>query len=185
MSPTTDRIRDLVAPIVAELELSVYDIEHTGGVLRISLFRPGGVDLGSITEATRRISAELDAADPIPTRYTLEVSSPGLERTLRTAEHFSGAVGESVKIKVRKDVEGERRVEGELVGVDESHITLREAGGEPVRVALADIERARTHVDWSPPPKPGGPRKGGSSPKKRPVPDTGTTSPNQQSEATS
>ena len=157
MSTTTERVRAIVEPLVHELGASIYDVEHSGGVLRISLQRDDGLDMGLITEATRRISAQLDAADPLPERYTLEVSIPGLERALRTPEHFAGAVGEQVKIKVRPGLEGDRRVDGEVVAADGESVTVRTGEGDERRVALGDIERARTHVDWTPPPKPGSP----------------------------
>ena len=176
MSTTVERVRELVEPLVAELGASVYDVEHTGGVLRILLQRDEGLDMSVITRATRAISAELDAADPLPGSYTLEVSSPGLERPLRTLEHYRGAVGEQVKLKLRAGVQGDRRVEGELVAVGEQDLTLRTDQGEQL-VPVADVERARTHLEWEPPAKPGAP---GSKKKQRP-----TGSSTQQSEATS
>jgi len=106
----TDRvttIRDELTPIVESLDLSVYDITLTGGdrpTLAVLLDRAGsehGVDLDALETATRTISAALDAMDPVHGRYLLEVSSPGLERPLRTAAHFAGAVGEIVTCKTR------------------------------------------------------------------------------------
>jgi len=167
---TTERVRELIEPLVRDLGASIYDVEHSSGVLRISLQRAEGLDMGVLTEATRRISAELDVADPLPGRYTLEVSSPGLERPLRTAEHFAGAVGEQVKVKTRPGVEGDRRVDGELVAAEADSVTVRTADGVERRLALRDIERARTHVDWTPPPKPGSPGSRGKAPKKTPTP---------------
>ena len=83
-----ERVRSSVAPLLADLGLEIYDIEHGGGVLRISVDKPGGVDLDAIALATRIVSRQLDHDDPIPGRYTLEVTSPGIERPLRTPEHF-------------------------------------------------------------------------------------------------
>lgn len=157
MSTTIDRVRELVEPIVRDLDATLYDVELSGGVLRISLERDAGLDMAVLTEATRRISAELDRDDPLPGRYTLEVSSPGLERPLRTETHFAGAVGELVKVKTRPGVEGDRRVEGELIDVADGVITVRNAHGEERRLALDEVERATTHVDWAPAPKPGKP----------------------------
>ena len=185
MSTTTERVRQLVEPLVADLGATVYDVEHSGGVLRILLQRAEGLDMSVLTRATRAISAELDAADPLPGSYTLEVSSPGLERPLRTPEHYRGAVGEQVKLKLRAGVEGDRRLEGELVAVSEQDVTVRTDQGER-SVALSDVDRARTHVEWAPPPKPGAP--GSSSKKKQQQSPSGSSTPPSsipQSEATS
>lgn len=166
MSTTTERVRQLVEPLVADLGATVYDVEHTGGTLRILLQRDEGLDMSVLTTATRAISAELDAADPLPGSYTLEVSSPGLERPLRTVEHYRGAVGEQVRLKLRAGVDGDRRVEGELVSASDSDVTVRTDEGDRT-VSVADVERARTHVEWAPPPKPGAPGGSSKSPSKQ------------------
>ncbi len=75
----------------------LYDVEHAGSLLRILVDRPGGVDLDLLAQVTRELSSALDAADPLPGRYTLEVSSPGLERPLRRPEHFDAAIGATIR----------------------------------------------------------------------------------------
>lgn len=151
-----DRIRDAVLPIVGDLDAELYDLELSGSSLRITLDRPGGISLDTIAEATRQVSAELDLIDPIDGRYTLEVSSPGLERTLRTAAHWRRAVGELVKVKLRVEVEGQRRFEGIVSDADETSCTLTvENRGEPLVIDLDTIERGRTCFEWGPSPKPG------------------------------
>ena len=90
------------------------------GVLLVTVDRDGGVDLEALTEANRAVSVVLDELDPIPGRYTLEVSSPGVERTLRTPAHFVKAVGEQVTVKTRPQVPGERRLRGVLAAADET-----------------------------------------------------------------
>src|SRR4051812_16484976 len=77
---TTERVRLLVAPLAQDLGLEIYDIEYSGGVVRVTVDRPGGVDIGQIGTLTRALSRALDEEDPLPGEYTLEVSSPGLER---------------------------------------------------------------------------------------------------------
>jgi ribosome maturation factor RimP len=156
VTTTAQRITDLVAPIAEELGTGVYDVEHAGGAVRIWLQRSDGLDLALITEATRRISAALDAMDLLPGPYTLEVSSPGLERTLRTPAHFAGAVGEQVKLKLRAGLEGDRRIEGELLAATGDSVTVRTSDGDERTVAITELDRARTHIDWAPTPKPGG-----------------------------
>lgn len=173
---TTARVRLLVEPLVTEAGASLYDIEHSGGVLRITVQRDGGVDIGTIGTLTRQISHLLDDEDPLPGAYTLEVSSPGLERSLRTPEHFAGAVGSLVSLKTRPGIEGDRRVKGVLLGVADGLATIAPSDAAPgtTRVlAIADIERARTVFEWGPTPKPGtgskpgAPAKSSSSAKKK------------------
>ncbi len=88
----SENVIDLVAPIVADLKLDLYDLEFNGGILKSpSTPRPdsdGGVTLDQLALVTRLVRRDLDHHDPIPGHYTLEVTSPGLERTLRTATHF-------------------------------------------------------------------------------------------------
>jgi ribosome maturation factor RimP len=168
MSAQAERLGVLIAPVLAELELSLYDLEFSGGNLRVLIDRPGGIDLGAITQATRGISNLLDEADIISSAYTLEVSSPGLERNLRTPQHFAGAIGREVKIKTRPAVEGERRVDGTLVASDETTCEVRFTDGTSRILNLSDIERARTHFVGDAAPKPGkGSRPGSSSKSKK------------------
>lgn len=158
MSVLVDRIGGLVAPVLTDLGLSLYDLEFTGGHLRVVVDRPGGIDLQGIAEATRIISRELDHADPIPGRYQLEVTSPGLERSLRTPAHFEGAIGSTVKIRTHPHVEGERRAEGVLTVADGDGITIlavTEGGIAERHLAYGDIERAKTVFVWEAAPKPG------------------------------
>ena len=82
------------------------------------------IDIDAIAEATRIVSRELDVHDPIPSRYTLEVSSPGLERPLRTPAHFLRAVGQQVAVRTNPGVEGDRRVTGLLTTADDTGIVV-------------------------------------------------------------
>lgn len=152
-----DRLHDIVDPICAALDLELVDLDYAGGVVRVTIDRPGGVDMEAIAQATRSVSRAFDEHDPIAGRFTLEVSSPGLERTLRTPAHFQRAVGSTVRVKTRPGVEGERRVDGVLAAADDEGCTVvlaAPASGER-RVRYDDIERARTVFEWGPAPKPG------------------------------
>jgi len=154
-----DRVRDLAAPIAADLGVELVDVEHVGGIVRVTIDRDGGPDIEVISQVTRGLSRALDSADPVPGRYTLEVSSPGLERPLRTPAHFRRAVGSDVTIKTRASVEGERRLQGLLAGADDDHITVRDPDTSAERTLRYDeIEKARTVFAWGPGPKPGGDR---------------------------
>jgi len=154
-----DRVRALVEPIASDLDLDLYDVERRGGTIRVTLDTPAGSDAGitldDLSLATRLISRELDHEDPIPGRYTLEVTSPGLERALRTPDHFQREVGKQVLLRLRDVVSGERRIEGTLASADGDAATVRLASGDEQTVAYATIDTARTVVDWTPKPKPG------------------------------
>src|SRR5262249_3901172 len=152
-----ERVRAAVSPLLSDLGLEIYDVEHAGGTLRITVDREGGVDLDTIALATRIVSRELDHADPIPGRYTLEVTSPGLERTLRTPAHFERAIGSVVNVRTHPDVEGDRRVRGELAAAGPHGITVTQEGGHERHLRYDEIERARTVFEWGPTPRPARP----------------------------
>jgi ribosome maturation factor RimP len=155
------RVRAVVAPIASDLGLDLYDVEQRGGTLRITLDTPAGSDVGvtldTIALASRLMSKALDQDDPIPSRYTLEVTSPGIERSLRVPAHFQREVGKVVAIRLSNVINEQRRVQGELVAADDDGVTVRTAEGEQ-RVAYADIDRARTVFEWGGQPKPGAKR---------------------------
>lgn len=154
-----DRVHDIVAPLCTDAGVELFDLQHNGGVLRVSIDREGGVDMEVIRALTKAVSRALDEADPIATRYTLEVSSPGLERTLRTPVHFRWAVDQIVKIKTRPEVDGDRRLQGLLVVADDDGIEIEDQeSGETRRLAYDDIDKARTVFEWGPAPKPGSPQ---------------------------
>lgn len=148
MDPAS-RVRELVGPVLAAEGLELFDAELAGGALRIFVDRPGGVDLDTISAVSATVSRVLDEHDPVPGRYTLEVSSPGLERALRRPEHFERFVGATVSVKTRPHVAGERRLQGTLEAADADGVVV--AGR---RLAYPDIERARTVFEWGAAPKP-------------------------------
>ena len=85
----SDRVRAVIEPVVAAQDLELFDLEQAGPVLRVIVDRAGGVDMEAIAATTRALSRALDEHDPIAGQYTLEVSSPGLERPLRTPAHWA------------------------------------------------------------------------------------------------
>lgn len=162
MGPT-ETVRDLAEPVCAADGVELVDVELGGGVLTVTVDREGGLDLDTISGLTRRISRLLDDDDPVPGRYTLEVSTPGLERKLRTPEHFRRAVGELVTVRTVAGTEAGRRLRGPLVAADDDTITIGpDPGGSggpdaPDRTVRHDqVERARTVFEWGPTPTPGG-----------------------------
>ena len=161
-TPLVQRVRAIVDPIASDLSLDVYDVEQRGATLRVTLdTRPGeagSIDLEQLSLATRLISRELDHADPVPGRYTLEVTSPGVERSLRTPAHFQREIGKTVSIRLANVDAEHRRLEGVLVAADDTTATIRvdEASAPVDRVLdLSTIDRARTVFEWGPQPKPG------------------------------
>jgi ribosome maturation factor RimP len=151
---TSERIAELVEPILHDRGHELYDVELTGATVRVLVDHQGGVALDDLEQVSREISAVLDEADPLPDRFYLEVSSPGLERPLRRPDHFRAAVGTKVKVKTNPTVEGERRVDGTLTDADDDGFTVDTDTG-PRRLAYGDVERARTVFEWGGQPKPG------------------------------
>ena len=89
----TDKILKLVAPIVSDAGYELYDVQRNDSTLSVLVQGLDGVSIDDLTNLSRAVSALLDEHDPIPGRYTLEVSSPGVERRLRNIDHFASAVG--------------------------------------------------------------------------------------------
>ncbi|MDH3704496.1 MAG: ribosome maturation factor RimP [Acidimicrobiia bacterium] len=161
-----ETVRSVVQPLCDDAGVDLFDIEHNGGVLRISVERgddadgldgpSNGVDMETLRLLTRAVSRALDEADPIGGRYTLEVSSPGLERTLRTPAHFRWARGKLVKVKTRPHVEGERRIQGLVTAADDDRFEITdETSGEVHRLGYDDVDKVRTVFEWGPTPKSG------------------------------
>ncbi len=146
------RVEDLVGPVVEASGLELWDVsfrkESGRMILRVTVDRDGGVDLETISQTSERLSRRLDLEGFSGDRpYSLEVSSPGLERTLREPRHFERSVGQQVKVKTAEPVGGRRVHEGALVSADAEAIVIASEGGE-LRVPYADVASARTVFDW-------------------------------------
>ncbi len=141
-------------PLLDELGLDLYDVELVAGSLNVTVTRPGGVDLEALTRASHALSAWLDEHDPIPGHFTLDVSSPGLERKLRTPVHFARARGELVTLRERREGQSTRRLEGVVVDSDEASVTLEDKELGRVVIRLDHVERARTVFVWGAEAKP-------------------------------
>jgi ribosome maturation factor RimP len=153
----TAAIQDLVTPALEALGLELFDLHLSGGgkarTLRVTVDRDGGVDLDTIAAASRAITPLLDDQPTLSGSYLLEVTSPGVERSLRRPEHFRRAIGETVSVKYRTST-GTARQRGTLQVADDEGIVLA-VEGEEHRIAHADITDARTVFDWGPAPRPG------------------------------
>jgi len=141
----------LIRPVIEGSGLELVDVafrrESGRRVLRVVVDRDGGVDVDTIAEIAEKVSRRLDVEGFAPGPYALEVSSPGIERSLKQPRDFARRVGDNVKVKTTTPVEGRTNITGELVSADDDGIVIAAAGGE-LRVRHADIASARTVVDW-------------------------------------
>lgn len=152
------RIEALITPVLADLGLEMYDLEYNGGIVKITVDTPpgspGGIDVDQLSQCTRLISRELDHDDPVPGHYTLEVSSPGLERNLRLPRHFQRETGKSAAIRLQNVINGERRLSGIIESAGADTFLLRLANGEERIIPYDQIDRAKTIFVWAAQAKP-------------------------------
>src|ERR1700756_1256581 len=123
-----ERLISLIEPLLGRLGYELVELEYSAGrahaVLRLFIDREAGVTLDDCTQVSREVSAMLDVEDPIPSAYTLEVSSPGFDRVLRTQAHFGRFVGSRVVVELKEPRGGRRRSTGRLLTVDEAGLAL-------------------------------------------------------------
>jgi ribosome maturation factor RimP len=155
MTEETTDLAGALSPVLEARGLDLVDVELHGAQLTVFVDQEGGVGLDDLAAATKDVSAALDEIDPIPGRYILSVSSPGLERRLRIPAHYARAVGEKVTVRVNAGTADVRRLTGTLAAADASGCTLTgpEVPDGEIRLAYDDIERARTIFEWGPAPK--------------------------------
>jgi ribosome maturation factor RimP len=143
---TRDELANLLEPTVERLGYELVDLEARvggkGGLVRLYIDKPDGIDLDDCEKVSLAVSALLDVEDPVPGNYNLEVSSPGLDRKLTKVEHFQRFTGETVKVQMRFPIEGRRRFRGTLVSSDEENIVV-EVDGESFSLPLKTIDTAR------------------------------------------
>ena len=141
-----DELIKLLEPTIERLGYEVSDLELNlggrDGLLRVYIDKDEGVDIDDCEIVSRQVSAILDVEDPLPGNYTLEVSSPGLDRKLTKPAHFQRFMGEDVRVKLRFPLEGRRNFRGELKSADEEKIEV-EVDGESHCLPIATIESAR------------------------------------------
>lgn len=141
-----EQLRELLGPLVSALGYELWELEYLqragGSVLRLYIDSPDGISLDDCERVSRAVSERLDSDDPIPGQYTLEVSSPGLDRVLRTPDHFGRFAGERVRVEMTRPIDGRKRFQGQLIEANDREITLNVDGGK-VTLPIDQIHKAR------------------------------------------
>ena len=148
-----ERVRSVAQRVTADRGFELVDIElkqaKSEKLVRIFVDRPGGISLDDLQSVSEEVSAILDAEDPIEGHYTLEVSSPGLDRPLRGEADYRRFVGKLAKLSSYVPVEGRRHWTGRIVGCDDGIVTLElEAEQASARVPLAKVSHGRLEVEF-------------------------------------
>ena len=157
MSDVLTSLEEVIGNYLGAERLELDDLEMlgqgSGRILRVVI---DGADVGvdHLAELSRGISRLLDHESDLDGSYTLEVTSPGLERRLRRPSHYSKSIGKEVTVKTRVEVDGERRHEGTLIASDEDGL-LVDVEGEARRIEFDQVKSARTVFRWERAPKPG------------------------------
>lgn len=137
-----------IKKMVESIGLSLYDTavfnENENTIFRVSVTAPGGVSLDQCVEATHLISPLLDVTSPVSGEYRLEVSSPGIERKLKTLEHFIQSVGEKASLSTIS----KEKFEGEVIGVENDEIILQTKEDGEKRIPFRSISKAKTYFEW-------------------------------------
>jgi ribosome maturation factor RimP len=145
-----ERVWEVAEPLVEDEGLEIVDIEYRreprGMILRLFVDREGGVSLDDLTRVSRQLGDLLDAHDVVPGAYTLEMSSPGINRRLRRPDHFSRYVGKKVRVKLANPRDGRRVFVGTLESVGEGGISVSDSTGAHF-VAFAEIAQANYEAD--------------------------------------
>jgi ribosome maturation factor RimP len=149
-----DKVIRLAEPILAEQGLELVDVElrreGRGLTLRVLADREGGVDLESLSRLSRELSVLFDVEEPIPGPYTLEVSSPGIDRPLRRPDHFVRFLGKRVRLRSHVPLDGQRNFSGTLATVTAGGVTLRSESGAETYIEFSNVEKANYEHEFSP-----------------------------------
>ena len=146
MSKSVTLISDLIRPTVEALGVELWGIEHViqgkFSVLRVYIDKGGdGITIEDCEKVSRQISGIFDVEDPIPGEYTLEVSSPGMDRPLFEIEQYKNYVGSEIAVRLRSPVDGRRKFKGVLQNVDDDNIVLL-VDGQEFKLAAVAIDKA-------------------------------------------
>ena len=150
-SKTEKKVWELAEPIAVQEDCFIYDVEYVkeGGVwfLRVYIDKYGGVSLDECEAVSRALSTVLDEADPIQQNYYLEVSSPGIERKLKTKEHFDRYIGETIDIGLYKAINKSKQLTGKLISFEDDVITV-EVDGERIEMSLKETTGVKLHFEF-------------------------------------
>lgn len=145
MSTIDNRLTDMLEPAVEAAGFELVGIEYIRAgkhsILRIFIDHENGIDVDACAEVSHQVSAVLDVEDPITTEYNLEVSSPGMDRPLFKAKHYSERIGEVVTLQTVMPTDGRRNFKGEIVAVDGEMATIK-VDGQEYTIALANVKKA-------------------------------------------
>ena len=151
--PVADRLREVISPILWTLGLELVDVVCVGqgprSLVRVLIDKSGGVSIADCEQAHKALGPALDVADPFPHAYTLEVSSPGLDRPFKRPQDYQRAIGKEVSLKLRQPLEGQWKITGQLMHVDEQAVVLTVAStqtSQTVRLNRDMIAEARLVV---------------------------------------
>ncbi|MEX2963703.1 ribosome maturation factor RimP [Microbulbifer sp. TYP-18] len=146
MAGKREQLEELLAPVVASLGCELWGIDYQthgrNALLRIYIDADRGIAVEDCEKVSRQASAVLDVEDPISGRYTLEVSSPGLDRPLYRLEHYQRFVGSRIEVRLRMPLEGRRKWQGLLAGVEGEEVVLRIDDESEYLLPIDSIERA-------------------------------------------
>lgn len=149
MAKVNDLTHALAAPIAAEQGCTIWDVEYVKEAgtwfLRVYIDKEGGVDITDCEAVSRALSDKLDEADPIEGSYTLEISSAGIDRVLRTPEHFQQFLGSEIEVKLYRPVEGRKDHVGKLTAYDSGDITIETTVG-PHLFPKKEVAQVRLYV---------------------------------------
>jgi ribosome maturation factor RimP len=145
-----ERVRAMIHPIVLNEGMEVVDIEYRresgGWILRLILDKEGGVTLDDCTRVSQEVGRSLDVEDILQTSYTLEVSSPGLTRPLKTEKDFMKYLHRLVKVKTVDPIQNRRQFKGKLLGVSENEVEI-EVEREIFQIPLSNVAKANLEID--------------------------------------
>ena len=151
MSKIEESVWKYIEPTVNDLGLSIYDVEYvkegTSWYLRVFIDKEDGVSIEDCENVSRAIDPLLDELNPIKTAYSLEVSSPGIERVLRRDEHFNNYLNSKVEVSLFKPIDGNKKIECVLIGIDSNEITVNYED-KNIKIDRKDISVVKTIYEF-------------------------------------
>lgn len=145
------KVEELLKPIIINLGYDLYDVvyekEGKDYYLRIFIDKPEGIDINDCEKVNNEINDILDEADYIKEQYFLEVSSPGIERTLRKEKHFLSQIGNKIRIKLFKPIDKQKELIGILTEYNKEEITIK-VDEKTIKINSKDIANAKTIFNW-------------------------------------